>query len=224
MKTSQYLMLAGMATLCIVSCKDEKRYHESSQNHKEEVIFTDTVQKEDFMSSVKSFRDELNAEYADPERSPLTQDDLAAFSGLEFFPADSAFRVVAKFTRTPNNETILLPTTTERVSEEVIYGVLDFELQGKPFRLNLYQSLKLMQQEEYKDYLFLPFSDQTNGKESYGGGRYLDMRIPEGDTMVIDFNKAYNPYCAYNKKFSCPLVPKENTLDVAIPVGVKKFH
>ena len=71
--------------------------------------------------------------------------------------------------------------------------------------------------------MFLPFSDETNGIESYGGGRYIDLRIPEGNTLIIDFNSAYNPYCAYNDKYSCPIVPRENYLRTRIEAGVKKF-
>jgi uncharacterized protein (DUF1684 family) len=80
-----------------------------------------------------------------------------------------------------------------------------------------------MRQEEYRDYLFLPFADLTNGEETYGGGRYLDLTIPTGNTILLDFNKAYNPYCAYNPKYSCPLVPKQNRLDIPIIAGVKAF-
>jgi uncharacterized protein (DUF1684 family) len=81
-----------------------------------------------------------------------------------------------------------------------------------------------MQESDYRDYLFLPFIDQTNGEETYGGGRYVDLRIPEGDTLIIDFNKAYNPYCAYNKKYSCPLVPAVNELKTSVTAGVKAFR
>jgi uncharacterized protein (DUF1684 family) len=82
----------------------------------------------------------------------------------------------------------------------------------------------LTKQKEYVNYLFLPFSDVTSGDQSYLGGRYIDLKIPEGDLITIDFNKAYNPYCAYNSDYSCPLVPLENDLNVAIKAGVKKFH
>ena len=80
-----------------------------------------------------------------------------------------------------------------------------------------------MQQEEYRDYLFLPFTDKTNGSETYTGGRYIDLSIPEGDTLEINFNKAYNPYCAYNPKYSCPIVPGVNALDTEVRAGVKAF-
>ena len=76
---------------------------------------------------------------------------------------------------------------------------------------------------EYEDYLFLPFTDKTNGDSSYGGGRYLDLKLPEGDSIIIDFNQAYNPYCAYNDKYSCPVPPKSNNLDIEVLAGVKTF-
>src|SRR5690606_22205799 len=100
---------------------------------------------------------------------------------------------------------------------------LNFQLKGKEYQLNVYQGQDLMKEEGYEDYLFLPFIDDTNGEESYGGGRYIDLRIPEGDSMVIDFNSAYNPYCAYNEKYSCPIVPRENYVDTEVRAGVKAY-
>ena len=90
--------------------------------------------------------------------------------------------------------------------------------------MNVYQNLLLRETEEFKDYLFLPFADLTNGEQTYGGGRYIDLSIPDKDSIIINFNTAYNPYCAYNAKYSCPLVPKENHLDYSIEAGVKKFE
>jgi uncharacterized protein (DUF1684 family) len=117
-----------------------------------------------------------------------------------------------------------MKTTKERRPIYVKYGELAFTIDGKPLKLNLYKNIELSKKEEFKDYLFLPFSDTTNGKESYIGGRYIDMKVPKGDTVAIDFNTAYNPYCAYNYKYSCPIVPLENVLDIEINAGVKKFH
>jgi uncharacterized protein len=117
-----------------------------------------------------------------------------------------------------------MKTSTERLPEYKKYGELYFELDGKKLKLNVYQNIDLIKKKGYEDYLFLPFSDVTNGKESYIGGRYIDMRILNNKTWTIDFNKAYNPYCAYNYKYSCPIVPLENDLDVEINAGVKKFH
>jgi uncharacterized protein (DUF1684 family) len=174
--------------------------------------------------SVKKFQDELNAEYRDAAKSPLTENDRAEFKTLGFFPADQHFFVIAKFKRTAKELPFEMKTTGKRRPMYQKYGELTFRLEGKKMTLNVYQSLDLINDKEYKDYLFLPFADLTSGKESYIGGRYIDLKIPSGKTIAIDFNKAYNPYCAYNHKFSCPVVPLENDLPVAINAGVKKYH
>ncbi|MCB0475507.1 MAG: DUF1684 domain-containing protein, partial [Flavobacteriaceae bacterium] len=98
-----------------------------------------------------------------------------------------------------------------------------FELNGQSLKLHVYQNQELIKQAEYENHIFIPFTDLSSGNESYGGGRYIDLEIPRGDTLVIDFNKAYNPYCAYNHKYSCPIPPRENSLPVAIHAGVKAF-
>lgn len=167
---------------------------------------------------------EMNAEYKDASTSPLKEKDRSDFKSLDFFKFDSTYVVTATLKRTPNTEWFKMKTTTSRESEERIFGILTFQLKGKTFSLNVYQGKELMKDEDYKDYLFLPFLDNTNGDTTYGGGRYIDLRIPEGDTIEIDFNKAYNPYCAYNERYSCPIVPRENYLDTNIEAGVKKFH
>ncbi|MFD2914854.1 DUF1684 domain-containing protein [Psychroserpens luteus] len=169
------------------------------------------------------FQREMNSEYKDATKSPLKAKDRKSFKGLDFFKFDSTFVVKASFKRTPDEDVFKMKTTTTRLPEYVKYGVVSFELHGETYQLNIYQNQGLMKKEEYKDYLFLPFLDNTNGEESYGGGRYIDMTIPEGDAIEIDFNKAYNPYCAYNEKYSCPIVPRSNYLDLEVRAGVKVF-
>ncbi len=169
------------------------------------------------------FQREINSEYKDASKSPLKDEDRKVFESLDFFKYDSTFVVSALFTRTLNEVPFKMKTTTDRLPEYVKYGVLEFFLNDEIFNLNIYQNLDLIKKEGYENYLFLPFSDETNGIESYGGGRYIDLRTPEGNTLVIDFNSAYNPYCAYNDKYSCPIVPRENYLKTRIEAGVKKF-
>lgn len=172
----------------------------------------------------KAFQQQLVSEYKDPAKSPLAQKDLADFHGLGFFPIDSNYFVVARFVRTENEKAFKMKTSGQRTPEYVKYGELHFALNGKALKLNLYRNIELSKKEAYRNHLFLPFSDLTNGKESYIGGRYIDMTIPEGDSVGIDFNQAYNPYCAYSPDYSCPIVPLENDLGVEIRAGVKKFH
>ena len=169
------------------------------------------------------FQREMNADFKDATKSPLKEKDRKKFKGLDFFKFDSTYVVTATFVRTPEEKVFKMKTTTNRLPEYVKYGNLSFELQGKSYQLNIYQNQNLITREGYEDYLFLPFLDDTNGDTSYGGGRYIDMRIPNGDEVIIDFNKAYNPYCAYNERYSCPIVPRENYLDLEVKAGVKAF-
>ena len=176
------------------------------------------------LASIEKLQKELNAEYADAKTSPLLPEDLKVFKTLDFYPADEKFYVVAKFIRTENEQPFEMKTTTARKPVYVKYGEAHFSIDGQFFKLNIYRNIELSKKEQYKDYLFLPFSDLTCGNESYIGGRYIDMKIPQGDRIVIDFNRSYNPYCAYNPKYSCPKVPLENDLKIEIRAGVKKFH
>lgn len=169
------------------------------------------------------FQREINAEYKDASTSPLKDKDRKNFKGLEFFKVDSTFVVTAKFERTPDETPFEMKTTTDRLPVYVKYGVITFNLKENDYQLNVYQNQDVNKKEGFDDYLFLPFLDDTNGEESYGGGRYIDLKIPEGDELVIDFNKAYNPYCAYNEKYSCPIVPRENYLALKVEAGVKVF-
>ncbi len=174
--------------------------------------------------SVLDFQHDLNADFKNTDKSPLPKNDLAGFSGLDFFAADSTFFVNAKFIRTPDAKPFEMQTTTNRLPVYVVYGTLHFELHGTPCKLNVYQNVAFADKPGFEDSLFLPFSDLTNGNETYIGGRYIDVKIPNGNTMAIDFNKAYNPYCAYNPRYSCPKIPLENDLQVEVKAGVKKYH
>ena len=176
------------------------------------------------ISAVAKFQMELNEEYAAAKTSPLTAEDRAHFKTLDFYPANKTFFVIASLVRTENEKPFEMKTSTDRKPLYLKYGELSFTIEGRDFKLNVYKNIELSKKEEYKDYLFLPFSDLTSGKESYIGGKYIDLRMPKGNTIVLDFNTAYNPYCAYNSKYSCPIVPLENDLDIEIKAGVKKFH
>ncbi|WP_242087490.1 DUF1684 domain-containing protein [Aestuariivivens sediminis] len=187
------------------------------------VCVTGCTQKKRPLQGETAFQRTLNAEYKDATTSPLKDKDRKSFEGLDFFKFDSTFVVVAEFKRTPDEQEFKMRTTTDRLPVYVKYGELTFQLKGERFQLNIYQNKELIETDGYEDHLFLPFLDETNGIESYGGGRYIDTKIPKGDSLIIDFNEAYNPYCAYNEKYSCPLVPRENYLKTRIEAGVKAF-
>ncbi|MDC6362665.1 MULTISPECIES: DUF1684 domain-containing protein [Flavobacteriaceae] len=204
-----------LVVLIILSCGNGKKYHDQEEK---------VSSKSSLVEDILKFQKETNESFRDPETSPLPDRYRKDFEGLDFFEPDTTYVVKAKFVLTPDAVPFLLPTTTDRKSREVVYGIAYFTLNGSEHQLEVYQSLDLMDDEGYEDYLFLPFLDETNGAETYGGGRYIDLSIPEGDTLVIDFNKAYNPYCVYNKKYSCPLVPRQNYLRTMVRAGVKNFN
>ena len=166
---------------------------------------------------------EMNADFKDATKSPLKDKDRKDFKSLDFFKFDSVYVVKTRLIRTPDEQPFKMKTTTDRLPNYVKYGIVEFELKGKSHQLNIYQNIDLLSKPGYEDYLFLPFLDNTNAETSYGGGRYVEGRIPEGNTLIIDFNTAYNPYCAYNEKYSCPIVPRENYVDENIEAGVKVF-
>jgi len=172
------------------------------------------------------FQRTQNAKFKDASISPLTDKDLKKFRELDFFPVDSTFRVVATLTKTVDAKIFEMPTTTDRRPLYKEYGILTFTLKGVSCKLSIYQNQDEDKDPEYKDYLFLPFTDDTSGEESYGGGRYMDVLTtderPDG-TILLDFNNTYNPYCAYNKRYSCPITPRKNHLALEVKAGVKDF-
>jgi uncharacterized protein (DUF1684 family) len=180
-------------------------------------------EKFDRAAAIK-FQKDLNTEYASAKISPLSVNDLAVFKTLDFFPINEKLFVVAKFIRTANEKLFKMKTSTDRKPLFIKYGEAHFEIDGKPFQLNVYQDVEFSKKAGFEDDLFLPFFDLTCGKQSYIGGRYLDLKAPKSNVILIDFNKGYNPYCAYNHNYSCPKVPLENDLNIEITAGVKKFH
>ena len=120
-----------------------------------------------------------------------------------------------------------MATTTDRKPLYKEYGTLNFTLKGKACELTIYRSQDDLRDEKYKDYLFLPFTDATSSNESYGGGRYMDVMTTSENTdgtIELNFNNTYNPYCAYNAKYSCPLTPRQNHLDIEIKAGIMIFE
>jgi uncharacterized protein len=174
------------------------------------------LSKEEILSGRKSHSDEL----LDPDKKILTPEEIESFNGLDYFPFDSTYQVTAVFTKAKGPK-FEMPTTTERRPVYRKYGEIKFTFADKVHVLNVYQNIELSKSKEYKNYLFVPFRDLTSGKESYGGGRYLDLEKQRGNIWLIDFNLAYNPYCAYSYRYSCPIPPKENRITTPIQAGEK---
>ena len=187
------------------------------------LLFLNCENKKRYDKSLTPFQKEMNEFFKDASISPLKEKDLKNFKGLDFFAFDSSYVVNAALIRTPEEKSFKMKTTTDMLPEYIKYGIVTFDLFGKSYSLNIYKNLEGINKEGYRDYLFLPFLDDTNGFESYGGGRYIDLDVTEEDNLVIDFNSAYNPYCVYDEKYSCPIVPRENYLPLEINAGVKAF-
>jgi uncharacterized protein (DUF1684 family) len=172
------------------------------------------------------YQQKLNAVFKDASKSPLKNKDLKSFKGLDFFPVDSSYIITASIKKTPDTPFLGMATNTEEKSYYRKFGILTFTLKDKEMQLTLYESLEESENPVFEDYLFLPFTDETSGSDSYGGGRYMDVfksKINTNGTLELNFNNTYNPYCAYNDDYSCPLTPRDNHLSMEILAGVKDF-
>jgi len=170
-------------------------------------------------AEILAFQKKLREDYKNPDSSPLGE-KATEFTGHEFFPIDLNYRVTAKFKAYELEDFFTIPTSGPREAIYRKFGLLTFKIAGKTHQLTVYQNKDLIRNPIYKNYLFLPFTDATNGDTTYGGGRYIDMSIPTGKTVILDFNQAYNPYCAYVDGYSCPIPPEENDLDIGVKAGI----
>lgn len=168
-------------------------------------------------------RKEKALELAKEQYGPLKAEQVAS---LDYFPVSPDYKVKAKIEILFDEPVFRMPTYDGTSNEYKRYAVVTFPLNGTERILNIYQSVALFQNPAYKKHLFLPFLDQTNGQESYSGGRYIDLSTDDikGTFVEIDFNKAYNPYCAYSNGYRCPVPPVENNLETKIMAGEKAFH
>ena len=176
-----------------------------------------------YSDSIEKSREEKKTHLLDTVEGILNSEDLEHFQGANFHPIDSSWVISARWKkkRGPKFE---MPTSTERRPVYRRYGYVYFEKDGKSHRLTVYQNVALTQKEGFEDYLFLPFKDESCPDLSYGAGRYLDMKVPKKgkDSVILDFNSAYNPYCAYSHRYSCPIPPAENTLKCSVLAGEAK--
>lgn len=182
------------------------------------------AQNQDYLKEIQEYRKEQNEEFLNPDKSPLTAKERKEFKGHDFFAIDEAYRVKARFEPTPDSKPFPLNTSkgTSRLYKRI--GILHFEIKGEPYTLEAYLQIQRFTIPGQKVYVFLPLVDATTGESTYGAGRYLHYEgIPEGTDWIIDFNKLYNPYCAYSDKYECPMVPEPNHLPIAVEAGVKGF-
>jgi uncharacterized protein (DUF1684 family) len=172
-----------------------------------------------YKEKVETYRKQKDADYRIPEKTMLTPELMKDFEGLKYFPIDYKYNVKAQLTRLEDLPKIKIKTSTGKVSDYVIYGKLSFNVDNKPYELSVYLSERLVGSDRKKGVLFVPFTDLSSGEETYGGGRYIVLDIPDGNELEVDFNMAYNPFCVYNPDHSCPIPPLENDLPVKILAG-----
>ncbi|MFM8840505.1 MAG: DUF1684 domain-containing protein [bacterium] len=171
-------------------------------------------------SSIIERRKEIDEFFLNDASSPLHEEQKKEFKGLQYFPPSEDYAFYATFVKASTSDTVQLLTSKAAEKRSMImYGTLSFSTQdGTQLTLTAYKSTNIDD-----EILFVPFKDKTNGFETYEAGRYVELEeIPNEDEYLLDFNRAYNPYCAYNKDYSCPLVPKNNVLSVAIKAGEKR--
>jgi uncharacterized protein (DUF1684 family) len=167
------------------------------------------------LTDLQQFRAKKDEFFAHDHRAPLTHEQRHAFKGLSYFVENPALVVRAKVDRSVQPGEVRMATTNGKEQVFRRFGVVHFQVDGVAAQVTLYGSAGSHE-------LFLPFRDTTSGKETYGAGRYLDLHA-HGDEVVVDFNYAYNPNCAYNPDWNCPLPPAENWLKVPIRAGEKAF-
>ena len=167
------------------------------------------------MTELEAFRTEKDDFFVNHPQSPLTREQKQNFHGLNYFPENETLRLEVKVDEFPIKEQFEMQTSTGTVQIYQKYGKFKFTVDGVEAELTIYRS---------EHGFFLPFVDSLAGSETYPAGRYLEPEPLPGNHFLVDFNLAYNPYCAYNEMWSCPITPPENRLKVPIRAGEKLFH
>jgi len=178
-----------------------------------------------YTEEIGKYRTGKNIKLMYGESTPLLPEQLKDFKGLKYFEPDLKYKIEGKLVKDDKQEIVLMKTSTDREPAYVRYGVVYFKIDTFNLKLAVFQNKKMLDLSQDTNLLFVPFRDGTNGKETYGGGRYFDCEIPlTGNPVLLDFNKAYNPYCAYNPRFSCVIPPEKNRLKIGIEAGEKVFE
>ena len=177
-----------------------------------------TVIKRDPVISERIARDEAFRSGPD---SPIPVKDRNSFQKLEYYPVNESLKFSVRLNRHSRPKQVRLGTNTGEIRSGLCYGFFEFVVDGQSCRLQVYRLDDVAGSGGPN--LFIPFRDATSGSETYAPGRYIDLAENTSGIYELDFNRAYNPYCAYNDEYSCPLPPEENTLPVPIRAGEKKY-
>jgi uncharacterized protein len=175
--------------------------------------------EEQYIATVEQSRQEKDRSFRVASNSPLPAEEKLTFTALNYFPVDPQYRVEATYEPVAEPDTVWLAMTKGEREAYVRHARASFEQEGRR------QTLVLFRRTDPQE-LFVPFTDKTNGFDTYGGGRYLDVPPPPpgSTTITLDFNRAYNPFCAYDSEFACPVPPADNRLQISIPAGEKAFR
>jgi uncharacterized protein (DUF1684 family) len=192
------LLLLVLVGMVVLSCEEET----ASTSPYEKTVMQARVQRDMRMRE---------------KNSVLPPDRRDAFRGLDFYEVDPAYRYVAPLQRSSMPDTVMIAESTGGVRSQVRIGRVTVPLPRDTVELAVFQS----ESEDPRGRLWIPFADSTNGYATYKAGRYVDLKPAEGDSVVIDLNRTYNPTCAYNPEFACPLPPPENRIAAPVPVGEK---
>lgn len=173
---------------------------------------------EDYIERLETDRKDKNS-FMLSSTSPMTDEDKNSFKGLNYYPIDESYKVTAKLTMIDKKQPIFIESTTGEQLKYIPFAYADFELNDKEQRVILYQDWE----EKDQNKLSLMFADDTSARETYGGGRYVDVQYRSTNAVSIDFNNAYNPYCHFNTEYSCPIPPRDNMLAIGIEAGEKLY-
>jgi uncharacterized protein (DUF1684 family) len=205
MKTKNIIILVAAVVVLIT-------FFYSFQGSQDDAAFTSEIEKE---------REEKDRFMRTSVESPFARSP-ESYRGLNYFPPDIKYRMIADLTPIHEKKAVVLSTNDGKEQRYLEYAYADFKMDGVANRLLI---LEIADMGPFRGKLFLAFGDKTSAEETYGAGRYLDVnKTPGSTTIKLDFNLAYNPYCAYDNTFSCPLPPVENLLNVAIKAGEKNYH
>lgn len=171
----------------------------------------------EYVERIEGEREEKDRFFADHPQSPIPADSRESFDGLSYFDPDPTYRFEVPLSEHAEKEEVTVETTTEGERTYLRWGEFRLEIDGETVTLQAYRRPG----DEGESY-WVPFRDETSGEETYGAGRYIDLdesdRTADGD-WVVDLNRAYSPFCAYNEQYECPLIPMENWLDVRVEAG-----
>ena len=201
-------LILFLAYIVIWSC--------NSPQHK----YTDE-QVSTFKNEFEKYVAEKN-EYFRSDESPLLEEDIPDFTALHYYEYNPEFRFEGSINIFENPDSVTIYGTKKDERPSIKYGYFEFSYDEQMYQLQIYKILR--RKPDQDDYLFLGFTDATSNNETYGGGRYINLELNQENQYVVDFNYAYNPYCAYNPKYSCAIPSRENHLAIAVKAGEKKYH